>query len=151
MTANAGFVDRGGCAIKIDPLLFSVCRPHLLQEAGLIGRGAPESGERQDDSANADARLRALAHMPTLRAVENWRAEVALRPDSLEHRVEISAQLDEFGAGHVLAPLRAQALDHFRKPYSLSVAGRLDDIIVVAFRERGGAKKVLRDGVSEGA
>jgi hypothetical protein len=47
--------------------------------------------------------------------------DVPLGPNSLKHRVQVIAQLDDRFEGHVLSPLGAQPLNHLRKPYSLRV------------------------------
>ena len=89
MVATGDFVDHRGHAIKINPLLLPVCCPRFRRRAGLLGRGDPESSERQDHRANADVRLRALANKPALRAPKNCRADVLVGPNSLQHRVQI--------------------------------------------------------------
>jgi hypothetical protein len=73
------------------------------------------------NGANTDVKLRAWANMPTPRTPKNWGPDVSLGPNSLKHRVQVIAQLDECIEEHALVPLGAQPLNHFRKPYSLRV------------------------------
>ena len=89
MAATSDFIAYWGHAIKINPLLLPVCCPRFLKKAGLLWRGDPESSDRQDDRANADVRLRALANMPALRTPKNCRANVTVGTNSLQHRVQI--------------------------------------------------------------
>ena len=123
MVASGDFVDHRSHATKINPLLLPVCCPRFLKRAGLLGWSDPESSERQDHRTNADVRLRALANMPTLWAPKNCRANVPVGSNSLQHRVQVIAQLDDCVEGHALMPLGAQPLNHLRKPYSLCVTG----------------------------
>lgn len=46
-----------------------------------------------------------------------------LRPNSLKHRFQIVAQVDDSVEGHVLMPLGAQPRNHFWKPDSLAFPG----------------------------
>jgi hypothetical protein len=65
MAAIGKFADQRGHAVEINSVLFSVSRPRFLKSTGLLGRGDPESIERQDHRANADVSLYAPANMPT--------------------------------------------------------------------------------------
>jgi hypothetical protein len=48
--------------------------------------------------------------------------DVALGSNSLKHRIQVIAQVDDCVEGHALQPVGAQVLDHFRKPNSLRIA-----------------------------
>jgi hypothetical protein len=57
--------------------------------------------------------------------------DVPFRSDSLKLRVQFIAQFDESFAGHARMALRAQPLNHFRKPDSLRVTrGHLGTIVL---------------------
>ncbi len=108
-------------AVEIKPVLLPMSRPAFLDGACLRGRSDPKSTKRQDHGANADVRVCALAYLPTARTFQDRRTDVAFRSDPLKLRVQSIAQFDESVAGHALMPLRAQPLNHFRKPDSLRV------------------------------
>jgi len=92
MVATGAFVDHRGHAIKINPILLPVCCPRFLKRAGLLARGDPKSGERQDHRANTDLRRRALANISALPAPENCKGGCAGRTQFVaasrpDHRV----------------------------------------------------------------
>ena len=107
--------------IEIKPILLPVRCPTFLKSVRLLGGGDTESSKRQYHGANTYARLRASANMPTLRTPKNWGMDLSLRSNSLKHRVQVIAQLDDFIEGHALMPRGAQQLNHFWEPYSLRV------------------------------
>jgi hypothetical protein len=56
-----------GFAIKIKPVLLSVCSPTSFKVLYVLGVPDAEPKERQDHGANADVRLRAFTNIPTSR------------------------------------------------------------------------------------
>ena len=108
-------------AIEIKLILLPIRCPTFLKSVCRLGGGDTESSKRQDHGANTDVRLRAFANMPTQRTPKNWATDVSLGSNSLKRRVQVIAQLDDCVEGHALMPLKAQPLNHFRKPYSLGV------------------------------
>jgi hypothetical protein len=60
--------------------------------------------------------------MPATRASKDRGTDVALGSNSLKHRIQVIAQVDDCVEGHALQPVGAQVLDHFRKPNSLRIA-----------------------------
>ena len=121
-TAGGREVRRGHVlAIEIEPIPLAMRRPSFLESVCLLGGGDAESIKRQDQGAHTDVRFSAFANMPTLRTPENWRMDVSLGSNSLQHRVQVIAQFDDSVEGHTLMPLGAQPIEHFQKPYSLRV------------------------------
>jgi hypothetical protein len=111
-------------AVKITqdqaPFCLSVGCPIFLDHVYPLGGSDAESNAWPDHGANADVRLCAFAIVPAGRALEDWRADVSLGPNSLKHRVWFVAQFDDCVEGHTLMPLGAQPFNHLRKPYMLS-------------------------------
>jgi hypothetical protein len=135
MDATTGFTDRRNDPVQIEPLLRPMCCPCFLKSAGLLGRGEAEAAKRQNHRANADVGLPALANMATLWTLKHCGANVPLRPDSLQHRVQFIAQFDEPVEGHARMPLGAQPLNHLPKPHSLRVArGHAATIVLQLWR-----------------
>ncbi len=93
MDATGDFAGRRGHAfsIEIKPIPLPVRRPTFLKGVRLLGGGDTESGKRQNHGANADARFRALANMPTPRTPENWGMDLPLGSNSLKHGVQVIA------------------------------------------------------------
>ena len=48
--------------------------------------------------------------------------DVALGSNSLKHRIQVIAQVDDCVEGHALLPAGTQVVNHFRKPDSLRIA-----------------------------
>jgi hypothetical protein len=118
-------------AIEIKSVLLPMSRPAFFDGAYLRGRSDPESTKRQDHGANADVQICAFAYMPTARTFQDRRIDVALRSDPLKLRVQFISQFDKCVAAHALMPLRAQSLNHFRKPDSLRVTrGHVGTIVL---------------------
>jgi hypothetical protein len=124
MDATGDFGGWGGqaSAMEIKPVLLAICGQIFLKSVCQSG-GDTESTERQDHGTNTDVRLRTFANVPTPRTPKDRRADMSLGSNSLQHRIQAIAQLDDCNEGHARIPLGAQPLNHFRKPYSLRVAG----------------------------
>jgi hypothetical protein len=110
-------------AVKIEPVLLSVCSPTFFKIPYVLGLPDVESLEGQDHGANADARLRAFSNVPTSRTPQDRRADVPAGSNPLQHCVQVVAQIDECVEGHARLPLGTQPRDHFREPDSLRVTG----------------------------
>jgi hypothetical protein len=123
MSATGDLGGRRGHAftIEIKPNLLPVRCPTFLNGVCMLGGGDTESSKGQDHGANTDVGLRAFANMPTPRTLKNWGTDVSLGSNLLKLRVQLIAQIDDCVEGHALMPLKAQPLNHFRKPYSLGV------------------------------
>jgi hypothetical protein len=119
-------------AKNVESVLLPVHRPTLFKCLDLLGIGDAESNERQEHCTNADMRLRALTYVPTMWTFKDRGADVLLGSNSLEHRVQAIPQSDGSLERHPVMPLRAQCLNHFRKPYSLRVTCRHLGIIVLS-------------------
>jgi hypothetical protein len=81
-------------AKSIESVLLPIHRPTLFKRLDLLGIGDAEPHERQEHCTNADMRLRAFTNMPTMRTIEDWRADVPFGSNSLEHRVKAIPQFD---------------------------------------------------------
>ena len=125
MDASGDFGGRRGQAssIEIKPVPLPICCPIFLKSVCQFGSGDAESTERQDNGTNTDVRLRTFANVPTARTSKDRRADVSLGSNSLQHRIQAIAQLDDCVEGHARMPLGAQPLNHLWKPYSLRVTG----------------------------
>src|SRR5258708_1441298 len=95
MGANLGGQRGHAFAIEIEPVLLPVGGPTFLKSVCLLGREDTESSKRQNHGANTDVRLRAFANVPTPRTPKNWGTDVSLGSNSLKHRVQVIAQLDD--------------------------------------------------------
>jgi hypothetical protein len=120
-TGDLGGLRGHWFAMEVKPILLSVRGPTFLKSVCLLDRANTESNKRQDQRANADARLRAFANVPAMRTPKHWGTDVSLGSNLLEHLLQVIAQLDDRVEGHARMPLGSQARNHFRKPYSLRV------------------------------
>jgi hypothetical protein len=90
--ASAGTRHAFRLAIEVKPPLLSVCAPGLFKDPYFLGWRDTESAKRQDHGADAHIRFGGFPDVPTPRASDDWRTDMAVRTNLVQHCIQMIPQ-----------------------------------------------------------
>ena len=119
MPADLPIRRHGRFAVEVELALSAVVRPALFEGVGFRGGRDSETGEGEDQGADADVGRFAFADVAATFTLFERGAQAGFAADSLQRGVEFIAEGDQGFERQSRPPARAQGFDHLGVPDSL--------------------------------